>query len=64
MGAAESRAERVARDAAAEMRRQLEHCTPADMGWPALTAEELIASEYQCWLAAEADEELRSYAPA
>jgi hypothetical protein len=48
-----TRAEQVATEQANEMRRKLEHLTPAQMGWPGLTAEELIASEYQCWLEEE-----------
>jgi hypothetical protein len=52
-----SRAERHATEQANEMRRKLEHLTPAQMGWPGLTAEELIASEYRCWLDEELEEE-------
>jgi hypothetical protein len=40
----------LADEMAAQMRRNLEVLTPAQMGWPGLTAEELIAAERQCWL--------------
>ena len=50
-----TRVERVADECAAQMRRKLEHLTPAQMGWPDMTAQELVAAEYQCWL----QEELR-----
>ena len=43
-----TRAEQVAIEQSNEMRRKLEHSTPAQLGWPDLTAEELIATEYQC----------------
>ncbi len=48
-----TRAERHADECAAEMARKLEYFTPADMGWPHLTAEQLIASERKCWLEEE-----------
>ena len=48
-------AERVGDAAASEMRRQLEDLTPEDLGYPGMTADELIASERQCWI----DEETR-----
>jgi hypothetical protein len=51
----QTRAAAVAAEMADEMRRKLEHAAPADLGWPGLSADELIASEYQCWL----DEEQR-----
>ena len=41
-----TRAEQVATKQANEMRRKLEHSTPAELGWPSLAAEELIALEY------------------
>jgi len=41
-----TRAEQVATEQANEMRRNLEHSTLAELGWPVLTAEELIALEY------------------
>jgi hypothetical protein len=49
----QTRAAAVAAEMADEMRRKLEYATPAELGWPNLTAEELIASEYQCWLIEE-----------
>jgi hypothetical protein len=49
----QTRAAAVAAEAANVMRRKLEHATPAELGWPGLTAEELIASEYRCWLGEE-----------
>ena len=45
-----TRAEQVAIEQSNEMRRKLEDSTPAQLGWPDLTAEELIAAEYQCSL--------------
>jgi hypothetical protein len=49
-----TRAEQVAREQANEMRRKIESgLTPAQMGWPNMTAEAIIASEYQQWLLAE-----------
>ena len=48
-------AARVADDQAAEVRRQLEYITPEELGWPGMTADELVASEWKCWF----DEELR-----
>jgi hypothetical protein len=57
MSRKERRAKAIADEAAADMRRQLEGLTPADiadMGWPDLTADELVASEWQCWF----DEEM------
>jgi hypothetical protein len=48
-----TRAERVAAECAAEMRRQLQYHTPAEMGFPDMTVEELVESEYRCWLAEE-----------
>jgi hypothetical protein len=44
------------------MARQLEHLTPAQLGFPGLTAEELIASEYQCWVNEEINEFLKATA--
>jgi hypothetical protein len=53
----EERAVRVADGQANEMRRKLEGgLTPALIGWPHLTAEELIESEWHCWF----DQEMRS----
>jgi hypothetical protein len=49
-----TRAEQAAREQANKMRRKIESgLTPAQMGWPNMTAEALIESEYQCWLLAE-----------
>jgi len=48
-----SPAERIAAEQANDVRRKLEHSTPAQLGWPGLSAEELIASEYRCWLTEE-----------
>jgi hypothetical protein len=55
-----TRAERVATEQANEMRRQLEHSTPAELGWPGLTAEQLIAAEYKCWLVEELNEDRKA----
>jgi hypothetical protein len=50
----EQRAVRVADEQANEMRRKLEGgLTPAFIGWPGLTAEELIESEWRCWFSEE-----------
>ena len=50
----EHRAVITANEAAAEMRRKLEGgLTPAAMGWPHLTADELVASEWRCWFKQE-----------
>ena len=47
--------EQVADEMADEMRRKLEAgLTPADMGWPDLTPEELVESERRSWLEEEA----------
>jgi len=54
-----SPAERMAAEQANEMGRKLEHCTPAQLGWPGSSAEELIASEYRCWLMEEMNEARR-----
>jgi hypothetical protein len=41
----------LADEMAAEMRRILDcGVTPAQMGWPGMTADELVISERQCWL--------------
>ena len=37
-------------EAARRMCEKLEHSTPAEMGWPDLTAEELVESERRAWL--------------
>jgi hypothetical protein len=50
------RAALVAAEQAIEMARKLEDSTPAEMGWPELSPEELIASEFRCWLMEEAHE--------
>jgi hypothetical protein len=47
----------LATEQASEMRRKLEHLTPAQLGFPGMTADELIASEYRCWLDAELEED-------
>lgn len=57
----ERRAAAVANEAANEMARQLEHATPAELGWPDMTAEGLIESERKAWYAEELHE-LRSAA--
>ena len=50
------RSERVAAEAADEMRRRLDSgLTPADLGYSDMTASELVESERQAWL----EEELR-----
>ena len=41
-----TRAEQVATEQADEMGRKLAQSTPAELGWPSLTAEEFIALEY------------------
>jgi hypothetical protein len=41
-------AARTAAEQAIEMARQLEHLTPEKMGWPDLSPEELVASEFRC----------------
>jgi hypothetical protein len=54
----EEKAKAVADEAAAEMQRYLGDATTediAEMGWPGMTADELVASEWQCWF----EEELR-----
>jgi hypothetical protein len=49
-------AKAVADEAAAEMQRYIGDATPeeiAEMGWPGMTADELVASEWQCWFQEE-----------
>jgi hypothetical protein len=46
----------LANEMADQMRRNLEVLTPAQMGWPHLTPEQLIESERQCWLDEFAEE--------
>jgi hypothetical protein len=53
----ETRAQKLADEMAAEMARKLQHSTPADMGWPDVTPEQLIEGERRCWL----EDELRTY---
>jgi hypothetical protein len=43
------KAMQVADEQAAELARQLEIATPTELGWPDMTAEELIESERRCW---------------
>jgi hypothetical protein len=48
-----TRAEQVAAECAAELRRKIQHLTPAElaeMGWPDMTVEEIIEAEYYCRL--------------
>jgi hypothetical protein len=47
------RAKCTARAMAAEMRRNLEDATPEELGWPHLTPDELVASEWRCWFQEE-----------
>jgi hypothetical protein len=54
------RAVRVADEQASEMRRKLAELTPVDMGFPDITAEELIESEWCCWFDEEMREQLRT----
>ena len=49
----QTQAAAVAGEMASEMRHKLEHATPAELGWLRLTADELIAAEYQCPLGEE-----------
>ena len=51
-----SPAERIAAEQANDVRRKLEHSTPAQLGRPGSSAEQLIASEYRCWLTEEENE--------
>jgi hypothetical protein len=48
------RAKRTADEMAEQMRCQLQHSTPEELGWPDLTPEELVAAEWRCWF----DEEM------
>jgi hypothetical protein len=51
-----TRAERLAAECAAEVRRKIQHLTPAElagMGWPDMTVEEVIEAEHYCWLEEE-----------
>jgi len=50
------RAARTAAEQAIGMAHQLEHLTPEEMGWFGLSPEELVASEFQCWLSEEMNE--------
>jgi hypothetical protein len=51
------RATRQAAESAIEMAfRQLEHSAPANLGWPKLSPEELVASEFRRWLSEEMNE--------
>jgi hypothetical protein len=50
------RATRQAAESAIEMARQLEHSTPANLGWPKLSPQELVAFEFRCWLSEEMNE--------
>jgi len=50
------RAAMTAAEQAIEMARQLEHLTPEEMGWPCLSPEQLVASEFRCWLSEEMNE--------
>lgn len=38
------------------MRRQLETLSPAEMGWPRLTPDELVERERRCWFDDEDNE--------
>jgi hypothetical protein len=59
----DSHAGRVANEAAQRMREKLKTLKPEDLGFPGMTDEEVIASEWRSWfaaeLAAEGDEEPR-----
>jgi len=50
------RAAMTASEQAIGMARQLEHSTPEEMGWPGASPEELVSSEFQCWLSEEMNE--------
>jgi len=41
------------------MARQLEHLTTDEMGWLGPSPQELVASEFRCWLSEEMNEGLR-----
>ena len=51
------RAHALADEMAGEMARKLQHSTPAHMGFPNVTTEQLIEGERRCWL----EHELRTY---
>jgi hypothetical protein len=54
-----TKAEQIADEAAAEIKRQLDMgCTPDDLGYPGMTADELIASEWKAWHAEEMREQI------
>jgi hypothetical protein len=48
-----TQAEQVADEMSRQMLRQLEHNTPAELGFPDMTADELVASEWRCWFEEE-----------
>lgn len=50
----DNRIQQVADDMAAEMRRKLDSgLTPADLGWPNMSANELVLSEWRAWVEEE-----------
>jgi hypothetical protein len=46
-------ATRIADEMADEMRHKLQDATPEDLGYPGMTADELVASEWRCWFKQE-----------
>jgi hypothetical protein len=50
------RATITAAEQAIEVARQREHSTPEGTGWPGLSPQDLVASEFRCWLTEEMNE--------